>query len=118
MKTSSAKAKGRKACKLVQELFYKHIPYLKPGDIEVTSSGATGEDLKLSPLAREYLPFVIECKNQESINIWAAYEQAEQHGKDNQELIPIVFYKRNRSQLMVTLSADDFMYLMEFGDKL
>lgn len=110
MKTSSAKAKGRKCCQEVQKLLYYYAPVLSEGDIEITSSGATGEDIKLSPHARGFYPFAIECKNQESLNIWAAYEQAKEHA-DGKELVPIVFYKRNRSELMVTLKAEDFFKL-------
>lgn len=109
MKTSSAKAKGRKACKDVQDLLYIHAPHLEPGDIEITSSGATGEDLKLSPAAKRVYPFAIECKNQEKLNIWSAIEQAKTHVKGTE--IPVLFFKRNRSDLMVCLSAEDFMKL-------
>ena len=37
--------------------------------------GAGGEDLIMAG-AREKFPYSIECKNQESINIWKSYEQA------------------------------------------
>lgn len=109
MKTASCKQKGRKACKDVQELLYKYAPYLQPGDIEVTSSGVTGEDIKLSPAARVQYPYAIECKNQEKLNIWSAIEQAKTHVKTSE--IPLLFFKRNRSDLMVCLSAEDFMKL-------
>lgn len=115
MKTSSAKAKGRKACKEVQDLMYLYDTSLELGDIEITSSGATGEDLKLSPAARKIYPWAIECKNQEALNIWAAYEQATEHANGS-TLIPIVFYKRNRSELMVTLTAENFMKLVKKYD--
>lgn len=109
MRTSSAKAKGRRCAVETKELLELYAPDLRPGDIEVTSSGATGEDLKLSPAAREIYPLAIECKNVESLNIWAAYEQACSHVKDDR--YPVVFYRRNRSDLMVTLKAEHFMKL-------
>ena len=34
--------------------------------------GAQGEDLMLSPLARDLFPYSIECKNQAAINVWAS----------------------------------------------
>lgn len=107
MKTSSAKAKGRRACQEVVEKLYARAPHLLPGDIEVTSSGVTGEDIKLSPAARAFYPFAFECKNQESIQIWAAFEQAKRHAKPGQ--IPLLAYKRNKSELMVSLTLDDFL---------
>lgn len=116
MKTSSAKAKGRVCCSLVKDLLYQYAPDLKPGDIEITSSGATGEDLKLSPAARQKYPLIIECKNTEAINIWAAFEQAKGHlvdkDLDSGFHVPIVFYRRNRSDLMCTLLAEDFLKLI------
>ena len=43
---------------------------LQADDIAVTGSGDTGEDLKLSPLARNAYPISIECKNTEKASIW------------------------------------------------
>ena len=37
--------------------------------------GAGGEDLIMSRSAREKFPYSIECKNQESLNIWKSYER-------------------------------------------
>lgn len=108
MLTSSAKAKGRRCAVEVKELLEKYAPDLRPGDIEVTSSSVTGRDVKLSPAARELYPLAIECKNTEAINIWAAFKQAETYTKSNEET-PIVFFRRNRSELMVCLKAEDFI---------
>lgn len=112
MRTSSAKAKGRRACQAVKDLLHAYAADLRPGDIEITSSGATGEDLKLSPAAREIYPFAIEVKNQEALNIWAAYAQACEHVAGREGLTPIVFFQRNRSDLMVCLNADDFLKMI------
>lgn len=111
MLTSSAKAKGRKASTMVKDLLFKYAPDLRQGDIEVTPSGVTGVDLKLSPAAKEIYPFAIEVKNQESLNIWAAYEQAIKHAAGTTEM-PILFFKRNKSELMACLKADDFIKLI------
>lgn len=117
MKTSSCKAKGRRACQEVKELLHKYAPDLKPGDIEITSSGAIGEDMKLSPAARELYPFVIECKNVEALNIWKSFQQATDHKlknshPDSAARIPILFFRRNRSSLMVCLEAEEFVRLV------
>lgn len=110
MRISSAKAKGRRACEEVKELLEKYAPDLREGDIRVTSSSVGGEDLLLSPRAKELYNFAVEVKNQESLNIWASFEQAETHVKG--EETPILFYKRNRSELMVSLRAEDFVKLI------
>lgn len=103
---------------------HKYAPELKPGDIEITSSGATGEDLKLSPSARSTYPFVIEVKNVEKINIWESLEQARSHFLSwSTEFIswyktatPVLFFRRNKSELMVAMKAEDFLKLLK-GDK-
>lgn len=107
MRTSSAKAKGRRASQEVKDLLLKYSD-LQEADLVVTPSGVTGPDLLLSPLAQEYFPFAIEAKNQEKIAIWQAIDQARTHLKKGEQL-PILFFKRNRSELMVCLKAEDFI---------
>ena len=112
MKTHSAKAKGRRCAQEVKELLVKNFN-IAAEDIHITSSGVNGPDIQVFGQARNLFPYAVECKNQEKINIWEAYEQAEKHLKNPQFLgcKPIVFFKRNRSQLMVCLSAEDFLCL-------
>ena len=112
MSAKSCKAKGRAACKEVVELLAKYWPDHRPGDFEITSSGVTGEDVKLSPAARDRFPFVIEVKNQQALNIWEALKQAQSHRKDRENLYPLLFFKRNHSKLYVALEADDFLKLV------
>jgi hypothetical protein len=109
MKTSSAKAKGRRLCLELKEKLLSWAPDLKDDDIQVTSSGAGGEDLKLSPLARSIYPISFECKNTETIQIWAAYKQACDNAREH---IPVVCFSRNRSETMITLKLDDFLRLI------
>jgi hypothetical protein len=108
--TAAKKAKGRAACDLVREALMKWAPDLRPGDIETTSSGACGEDLKLSPAAREIYNYAWEVKCQESLNIWSALEQAESHAEGT-ERTPILAFKRNRTELFVALKLEDFLKL-------
>lgn len=110
MKTSSAKAKGRRLCALVRAKLLEWAPDLKGDDILVTSSGCTGEDLKLSPAAREKYPLAIECKNQEKLNIWDAMEQARGHAKEGVK--PVVMFTRNHEgRVYVALELEDFLWL-------
>ncbi len=111
MKTSSAKAKGRRACAQLRDALMAAAPTLELGDIEVTSSSVTGEDLKLSPAAKRIYPFVIECKNQEALNIWASLKQAEGHSSDGR--IPLLAFKRNASDMYVALKLSDFIGLVK-----
>ena len=57
------------------------------------SMGAGGEDIMLSPKARGVFPYSVECKNQESINVWKSYEQAENNSGDYE---PVLVMKKNR----------------------
>lgn len=110
MKTASCKAKGRNASQLVRDSLYKWAPDLRPGDIEVTPSSVTGEDLKLSPAAREVYPYVWEVKCQEALNIWAALEQAKSHQKDPSH-VPVLAFKRNRTEMYVAITLEHFLKL-------
>jgi len=111
MKTQSAKAKGRRLVAYIREKLLEWAPDdLRPGDIEVPATSQPGADLWLSPKAKEIYPFCIEAKNTETIQVWAAYEQAKRHRKDPAE-IPLVVYSRNRSDVMVTLKFEDFLRL-------
>lgn len=113
MLTSSCKAKGQKLSKAVKELILEHFPDLSDGDINVVPSGVTGPDLWLSPKAQEKLWLVIECKMQESLSIWKAFEQAKSHVVENgKPQIPTLFYSRNRSEIMVSLRARDFLKMI------
>jgi hypothetical protein len=92
-------------------LLHHSNPPLHPDDIEVTSSGAPGRDLKLSPAAQKQYPLAIEVKNVEKLNIREAYVQAIGHAKPGDR--PCVFHTRNRDIMLVTLSAEDFLLLVK-----
>ncbi|MCB9229827.1 MAG: hypothetical protein H6618_09465 [Deltaproteobacteria bacterium] len=111
MKTASAKAKGRRAAAEVREILLKTFPELYGDDIRVTPSGVKGEDLQLSPRAREILPFSFELKNKERLNIWDTMEQARTHTKDNGHR-PVAIFRRNRTPFHVCMELGDFLWLL------
>ena len=105
MKTSSAKAKGRRLQQKFRELLIEKLD-IHPEDIESRSMGAGGEDLIMARAAREKFPYSIECKNQESLNIWKAWEQA----NGNKGLYePLVVIKKNGVRPLVVLDAENFL---------
>lgn len=108
MKTSSAKQKGRRLCQTVKLLILQCFQSLKEDDVLVTSSGATGEDLKFSPFARSLFPYAVECKNQEKLNIWKSFEQAQSHAAGRDGISPILFISKNRSDVLVVMTATEF----------
>ena len=107
MKTSSAKAKGRRLQQWFRDLLIEKLD-VHPEDIESRSMGAGGEDLIMSRAARKKFPYSIECKNQESVNVWKAYEQAEENAGDYE---PIVVLKRNNTKPLILVDADYFVRL-------
>jgi len=107
MKTSSAKAKGRRLQQWFRDLLIEKLN-VHPEDIESRSMGAGGEDLIMARAARKKFPYSIECKNQESVNVWNAYEQAKENSGDYE---PIVVLKRNNTKPLVLVDADYFVRL-------
>ncbi len=107
MRTQSKKAKGRRLQQWVRDLLIEKLE-VHPEDIESRSMGAGGEDLIMSRSAREKFPYSIECKNQESLNIWKSYEQAQQNSGNYE---PIVVIKRNNVKPLVLVDADYFIEL-------
>lgn len=113
MKTSSAKAKGRKLQQWVRDKLIDVLD-IHPEDIESTSMGAGGEDVTMARVAREKFPYSIECKNQERVNVWSAYDQASGNSNNYE---PLVVIKKNRTKALVLLDAEYFINLhKEKGD--
>ena len=107
MKPQSAKAKGRVLQQWVRDLLVESLD-IHPEDIESRSMGAGGEDLIMSRAARKSFPYSIECKNQEKINIWSAYQQAQENSKG---YTPIVVLKRNNVKPLILIDAESFIDL-------
>lgn len=112
MKVSSKKAKGRGLQKNIKNILLECFKgQLEEDDIRSTSMGASGVDLLLSPAAQKLIPFAIECKNQERLNIWSAIEQAEKNA--TQTLKPLVVFKKNYSKTYVALELNEFLALLK-----
>lgn len=111
MKTSSAKNKGRRFQQEIRDLILETLAHLKPDDVRSTSMGASGVDIQTSPKCQKDFPFACEIKNQEKISIWSALEQTERNSTN--KLLPILFFKRNRSKAYVTLQVNDFFKIIK-----
>ena len=107
MKTQSAKAKGRRLQQWFRDLLIEKLN-IHPEDIERRSMGAGGEDLIMARAAREKFPYSVECKNQEKINLWESYNQAQQKSKNHE---PVVILKRNNSKPLILVDAEYFVKL-------
>ena len=109
MKTQSRKAKGRRLQNQFMQLLIEKLE-IDPEDIESRSMGAGGEDLIMSKAARNKFPFSIECKNQERMNIWQAWEQAN-NNKGIYE--PLVVIKKNGVNPLIVVDAENFLEMIK-----
>lgn len=82
---------------------------LEPDDVRSTSMGATGEDVQLSPAARRYVPYQIECKNKATSQVHTYYNQAKEHGTHE----PLVIVKMDHDIPLAVLSAEHFFNLLQ-----
>ena len=105
MKTQSRKAKGRRLQQKFMQLLIENLE-IDPEDIESRSMGSSGEDLIMSKAARNKFPFSVECKNQEKLNIWSAWEQANNNKGIYETLVVI---KNNGTAPLVVLDAQVFL---------
>ena len=110
MKSRSAKNKGKRLQNTVRDILLETFNTLEPDDIKSAVMGDSGEDVQLSPAARKLIPYSIECKNQEKLNIWSSLEQAEKNSGDSK---PVLIFKRNRSKTYAVLEIEDFIKLIK-----
>jgi len=68
--------------------------------------GSGGEDIIMGVQSRRAFPYSIECKNQEKVNVWEAYAQAEENCKGYE---PLVVIKRNRHKPLIVMDAEAFV---------
>ena len=113
MKTSSAKAKGRKLQQWFANVLVETLG-LDSEDLESRPMGSQGEDIILGKQSRQLFPFSVECKNQEAVNVWKAYEQASENCKGYE---PLVVIKRNRTKPLVVMDAQKFVELLNKNEE-
>jgi len=114
MKTSAAKAKGRRLQdKVVLKLRNLFEGILHKEDIKPQPMGQTGVDVILSPSAKNLVAFDIECKNQEKLIgsvLTDAIEQCESNTEEGR--IPLLVFKKNQEPERVILRLDHFLELI------
>jgi hypothetical protein len=108
MKPASAKQKGRLFQQWIRDLLLHHNPELQPDDVRSTSMGNGGEDIQLSPAARQKFPHQIECKSRASFALYTDYKQAQAHGKHE----AILFIKANNKKPLAILDAEYLVQLI------
>jgi hypothetical protein len=109
MKPSSSKAKGRRLQQYVRDLILSSFLQLEPDDVLSTAMGQNGADIQLSPAARKFVPYQIECKSKATSQIHTYYEQCKTHGKHE----PLVIVKKDRDIALAIVSLDHFLELLK-----
>lgn len=115
MKISSRKNKGRLLQNLLKnKLLEKLSTKIQNEDITSTPMGVTGEDLQLSPLARKYFPFHVECKSHKHFSVYQYLDQSERHLKtyENLKTYPLVCLKANRKRPIIIMYLNDFLEIL------
>ena len=93
----SSKAKGRRLQNMIRDrLRAVFSSSLEEDDIKSQTMGMTGEDIVLSPAARKLIPYSIECKNVERLNVWQCLKQAEDN--THEDCSPALVIKRNQTK--------------------
>jgi len=106
--TASRKAKGRRLQDWVRDSLRGLSLALTEDDVRCAIMGETGADLKFSKSGKQYFPYDVECKNNETWKgIYKAYGQAANHG----ELEPLLFIKMNRKRPLAIVDAEHFIRL-------
>jgi hypothetical protein len=108
--TKARKAKGRSLQNKVAEAV-RNLTGLPKTDVKSNPMGNSGIDVLLSQEARQKFPYAVECKNQEKLNIWETLKQAEGNAK-NEDLKPLVVFKRSNTKPYVVMGFDDFFELL------
>lgn len=111
MKTRSAKAKGRRFQQEIRSAILEVFKNFDADDVKVAIMGESGTDIKLSPYARQFFPYSVECKNVEKLNIWQALKQAEENTKEGTATL-LTFSRNRMPEPYVALKLSDFMRLM------
>lgn len=103
----NSRAKGqrgeREFCGVLLER-WPHLPIAR--GLQARGGGVEVPDITGFPAVH------FEVKRVESLNIWAALDQAERDAEPN-ALLPVVAFRRNRSDWYIAQPADDWFNLVE-----
>lgn len=116
LKTSSAKSKGRGLQQLVRDKLLSLSDTFRDGDIESTGMGQSGEDIQLSPHARDLLPISIECKSHAKFAVYSVIDQCKTNCPDGCE--PVVVLKANYKKPVAVIDLDYYIKLESYRMKM
>lgn len=109
MKTSSAKAKGRRLQQTVRDGLLSRFDELTADDCRSCPMGSQGEDIQLSTAAKALIPYSIECKARARVGlVYDALEQAER----GDGLQPLAIIKADRKRPLAVIDLEAFLDLI------
>jgi hypothetical protein len=119
VKTSSAKAKGRRCQDLVRDaLRLLGISRgLEDDDIKSVGMGQIGQDILFSPSGLRVFPLDIECKNVESLGVSTTFFKHYKGYASRTHTSKILVHMKNRTPPLVTLLWTDYLNLLEASIK-
>jgi hypothetical protein len=104
-----AKQKGRLGQQEVRDAILNLFPDLEKDDVRSTAMGQNGEDIQLSPKARELLPLSIEVKRRKDLK--TVYEWMDQAKQGDWE--PVVCFRGDRKDWLTIVSMDHYLTLLK-----
>lgn len=116
IKTSSAKAKGRKlqqdVCRMVSRI--TGVPYTQGEDglIESRGMGQSGVDVSLRGVAKELFPYAVECKAQENLNLMESILQAKANCSEGYSSWLLIHDRKKLDEPVVVMPISEFERLM------
>ncbi len=99
MKAAGKRHKGNRFERFIASLYRKH-------GFEATRMPGSGafESLKGDIRFHTYVPFSVECKNQEKATLWPWWKQAREQATDYE--YPVLFITRNNAPSLGVVEAD------------
>lgn len=107
---AARKAKGRALQQLVRDSILESFPLLEADDVKSTAMGQGGMDVQLSPAAKKFFPYAVECKRNKSFAVYGPYEQA---SANSVGLQPLLVIQGDRKKPLVMLDLQHFMELVK-----
>ena len=108
IKTSSAKAKGRKLQSWAANII-RYIFRFEDGDVESRAMGSPGVDIMLSAYARKKFPISIECKNTKEFPHLLALAQS-RHNHYNKTIAAVLWHppRKYMDESIIYFNFKDF----------
>ena len=106
----SGKAKGRRLQNHLRDKLIDAFGSLSPDDIKSQTMGMPGEDIVLSPAAKQTIRYSFECKNKERMSIWEGIDQAKTNAEDR---VPVLVIKKNRRNPYAVINLEAFIDLIK-----